>query len=106
MAPIMKPWASGLAMAVVLACLFQAAATATEPGAVVPKDVVLSCDFDDAQWWRAWGLKRAPASTALGAGKAAFGGQGKSPLVTLPRGPNTGANFHFRVLQQRGRGAA
>jgi dienelactone hydrolase len=63
---------------------------------------ILSCDFEDAQWWRTWGLKKQPDNTELVAGEAAFGGHGKSLKVTIPRGTNTGANFHFRFQQQLG----
>jgi hypothetical protein len=86
-----------------LACLCQAAVAAPEPGLACPKDVVLSCDFEDALWWRAWGLKGEPVNTALVGGKDAFGGQSKGLKVTIPRGTNTGANFHFRFRQQLGR---
>jgi hypothetical protein len=67
------------------------------------EDVVLSCDFEDAQWWRAWGLTDEPANTSLAGGTAAFGGRGQGLKVTVPRGTNSGANFHFRFQQQLGR---
>jgi len=67
------------------------------------KDTFLSCDFEDARWWKAWGLKAEPANTALVEGQAAFMGRGKSLKVTIPRGTNTGANFHYRFQQQLGR---
>src|SRR5437870_5637872 len=95
----MKLWMSRPALSIVLVCLCQAAVATGEPDV---KGVILTCNFEDTQWWRAWGLKSEPANTALVDGKPAFGGQGKSLKVTIPRGTNTGANFHFRFRQQLG----
>lgn len=96
-----KPLIGKLTSIVALACLCQAAAFA-EPGWADREDLVFSCDFEEAPWWRAWGLKSEPANIVLVEGKTAFGGQGKSLKVTIPRGTNTGANFHFRFQQQLG----
>jgi hypothetical protein len=90
------------ATALALVILCGAAAADAVPGQAARKDVVLSCDFEQPEWWRAWGLKGQPAGTALVEGKAAFTGRGKSLKVTIPRGTNTGANFHFRFRQQLG----
>ena len=32
-------------------------------------DVLLSCDFEDDDWWRAWGSKKPPENTSLVEGK-------------------------------------
>lgn len=66
------------------------------------KDVILSCDFEDAEWWRVWGLKGEPANCALVEGDTVLGGKGKSLKVTIPKGASTGANFHFRFQPQLG----
>jgi hypothetical protein len=108
-----KPWTNRSAIAAALLLFGCAAAPAAEPFLRLPslleprgksegKGVLLACDFEEAQWWRAWGLKSEPTNTAIVEGKAAFGAQGKSLKVTVPRGTNTGANFHFRFQHQLG----
>jgi hypothetical protein len=71
-------------------------------GAQTADEVILACDFEDAAWWNAWGLKGQPTNTDLIDGASAFTGRGKSLRVVIPRGTNTGANFHFKFGQQLG----
>jgi hypothetical protein len=52
MALAKKPWPSGSAIALALACLCQAVLAAAEPCRAGREDVVLSCDFEKAQWWQ------------------------------------------------------
>jgi len=65
-------------------------------------DVLLTCDFEDADWWRAWGAKKQPVNTALVDGEKAFGGKGKSLQVTVPRGEHTGTTFGYKFRQRIG----
>jgi hypothetical protein len=71
-------------------------------GARSDSDVLLSCDFESDDWWQAWGEKKAPSNVSLVEGEAAFGGKGKSLMVTIVKGTNTGANFQFRFKPQTG----
>jgi hypothetical protein len=73
-----------------------------EPGLAGRKDVLLCCDFEDKDWWRAFGARQAPENTALVAGDRAFGGKGHSLQVTVPRGQHAGANFAFRFRDRVG----
>ena len=73
-----------------------------EPALQGRTDVVLVCDFEQPEWWHAWGSKSLPANTSLVEGKLAFTGQGKSLRVTIPRGQTTGANFHYRFKDRLG----
>ena len=65
-------------------------------------DVVLACDFEDAEWWRAWGAAKQPVNTTLVEGEKAFGGKGKSLQVTVPRGEHTGTTFGYKFRQRIG----
>jgi hypothetical protein len=68
-----------------------------------PEDGVLfSCDFESDTWWQAWGEKKPPSNCALVDGEAALGGRGKSLKVTVPKGSNAGANFHYRFRELLG----
>ncbi|MCC6416809.1 MAG: hypothetical protein IT429_01020 [Gemmataceae bacterium] len=94
---------TGLALSVPLTGRELPAQTAGgEAGLKGRTDVVLACDFEDAEWWRAWGSKKRPANTEPVEGRAAFGGKGKSLRVTIPAGTSTGANFHFRFRDRTG----
>ena len=35
-----------------------------EPGLAGRSEVLLACDFEDAEWWRAWGAAKQPVNTA------------------------------------------
>ena len=65
-------------------------------------DVLLSCDFEDDDWWRAWGSKKPPENTSLVEGKDAHGGKGKSLRVTVPRGEHMGTTFAYRFRDRLG----
>ncbi len=65
-------------------------------------DVLLACDFEDELWWQAWGSKKQPQNTDLVEGAGAFGGQGKSLRVTVPRGEHTGTTFSYRFRERQG----
>lgn len=92
-----------LATIVITACLassaFARAATATEAKS---KPVVLQCDFDTDDWWRAWGAREQPANTKLVGGEQALGGRGQSLQVTVPKGEHLGTSFAFRFRRQLG----
>lgn len=90
-------------VAAALLCLASATPTRAEQGPKpADRDVILSCDFEEAEWWRPWGSKSQPANTSLLDGVAAFGGKGKSLRVTVPKGTTTGANFHYRFRDRLG----
>jgi hypothetical protein len=65
-------------------------------------ETLVSSDFETADWWKAWGMKEPAATLSLVEGEAAFGGRGKSLKVTIPKGQNTGANFHYRFRERVG----
>ncbi len=65
-------------------------------------DVLLSCDFEDEDWWRAWGSRKQPENTSLVAGKDAFGGHGRSLRVKVPRGEHMGTTFAYRFRERLG----
>jgi hypothetical protein len=75
---------------------------AAEPGQSGGSDVLLSCDFEDGAWWRAWGAKKQPENTSLIEGAESAGGRGKSLRVTVPRGEHMGTTFAFRFRDQIG----
>ena len=62
------------------------------------REFILASNFEEADWWRAWKLKAAPATCVLVEDKE----RGKCLKVTIPRGQSTGANFHYRFQQQLG----
>jgi hypothetical protein len=66
------------------------------------RDVVLACDFEADEWWRAWGAGRAPENTELVEGKEALGGQGRSLKVTVQRGDHMGTSFAYRFRERLG----
>jgi len=74
----------------------------TEPGLAGRGDILLSCDFEDENWWRPWGESRQPQNTELVGGEAAFAGKGRSLKVSIPRGQHFGTSFAFRTRQKLG----
>jgi hypothetical protein len=74
----------------------------TEPGLAGRSDILFSCDFEDENWWRAWGETRPPQNTELVGGEAAFSGKGRSLKVSIPRGQHYGTSFAFRTRQKLG----
>src|SRR5687767_15983615 len=71
-----------------------------EPGLDGRKDVVLLCDFEKEDWWRAWGSPKPPVNTSIVDGEGAF--RGKSLRVTVPRGEHMGTTFAYKFRQQLG----
>jgi hypothetical protein len=65
-------------------------------------DVLLSCDFENDEWWRAWGGKKPPENTSLVEGKEAHGERGRSLRVTVPRGEHMGTTFAYRFRDRLG----
>jgi hypothetical protein len=78
------------------------AAQRREPGLAGRGDVLLTCDFEAEEWWRAWGARKEPVNTVLVGGDKAFGGQGRSLQVTVPRGEHTGTSFDFKFRERIG----
>lgn len=70
------------------------------PEAAAP--IVLHCDFEEANWWQAWGARQQPVNTQLVAGEQALGGRGHSLKVTVPEGQHLGTSFAFRFRQRLG----
>lgn len=65
-------------------------------------DILLHCDFEQDDWWKACGSNKQPQNTSLVEGEAAFGRKGKNLRVTVPRGEHTGTTFSFRFRQRIG----
>ena len=63
---------------------------------------MLACDFEDDDWWRAWGEKEAPRNTERVEAKEAHGGQGKSLRVTVRRGDHYGTSFAYKFRDRIG----
>jgi hypothetical protein len=103
----MNTKAAGMGFAFAVA-VFASAASAqdatnrTEPGLANRSDVLLVCDFENDDWWPAWGSRRQPVNTALVGGDKAFGGKGKSLQVTTPRGEHTGTSFAYKFRERLG----
>lgn len=66
------------------------------------EDVLLSCDFEQPDWYRAWGENKVPVHTELIEGKEAFGGRGKSLKVTVPKGDHMGTSFYYKFRERTG----
>ncbi len=71
-----------------------------EPALAGRKDVLLFCDFETDDWWRAWGIQKPPANTSLVDGEEAF--KGRSLKVTVPRDEHMGTSFAYKFRQQTG----
>src|SRR5262249_37949967 len=73
------------------------------PAAAAPPaaDVVLSCDFEAEDWWRAWGSKTPPENAAVVTGAEALAGKGTSLHVTDKKGNHMGTTvaYPFNELQ-------
>jgi hypothetical protein len=74
----------------------------TEPEFATRPDVLLVCDFENDDWWTAWGSRRQPVNTELVGKEKALGGKGKSLQVTTPRGEHTGTSFAFKFRERLG----
>jgi len=69
----------GLAFAVAIvtnAACAQFPTNRTEPRLVDRSDVLLVCDFENDDWWTAWGSRRRPVNTVLVGGDKAHGSNG------------------------------
>lgn len=71
-----------------------------EPVLAGRKDVLLFCDFETDDWWRAWGMQKPPANTSLVDGEEAF--KGRSLKVTVRRDEHMGTSFAYKFRQQTG----
>ena len=81
--------------------LFASGTTAAEePPLSGTSDTLLSCGFEDDDWWRAWGSKKPPENTSLVEGKDAFGGKGRSLRVMVARGSHMGTTFAYRFRER------
>jgi hypothetical protein len=78
------------------------ARTRSEPRLADRSDVLLICDFEREDWWRAWGAKEQPVNTTLVEGEKAFGGRGKSLQVTVARSDHMGTSFAYRFRDRIG----
>jgi hypothetical protein len=64
--------------------------------------VLLACDFEQDDWWAAWGARRPPIHTRLVGGALALGGVGRSLEVTVPKGEHTGTSFAYKFRERIG----
>jgi hypothetical protein len=65
-------------------------------------DILLACDFETEDWWKAFKSKRQPENTLLVSGEKALGGQGHSLQITTPRGEHLGTSFAYKFREQIG----
>jgi hypothetical protein len=65
-------------------------------------DILLACDFESDDWWKAFKSKRQPENTLLVSGEKALGGKGRSLQVTTPRGEHLGTSFAYKFREQIG----
>ena len=72
-----------------------------ELGLAGRSDILLYCDFEDEEWWPAWGCTKQPVNTGMVEGKAAFGGKGKSLRVTVPRRDHMGTTFSYKFRERQ-----
>src|SRR3954466_15558547 len=98
----MRPLALLMAAWVLLAWALPDALALDEPTKATGPDVLLTCDFEDDEWWRAWGEKKAPQNTERVEGDEARGGKGKSLRVTVRRGDHYGTSFAYRFRDRIG----
>jgi hypothetical protein len=75
---------------------------ADDPAVIGKSEILLSCDFEQEDWWRAWGSKRPPENVSLVDGGEALGGRGKSLRVTVRRGDHMGTSFAYRFGERLG----
>jgi hypothetical protein len=75
---------------------------AADDPAAAAKSEILVCDFEQEDWWRAWGSKRPPENAELVAGSEALGGRGRSLRVTVRRGDHMGTSFAYRFRERLG----
>jgi hypothetical protein len=80
----------------------QDATNRTEPGLASRNDILLVCDFEQEEWWQAWGSRRQPVNTVLVGGDKAHGSVGPSLQVTTPRGEHTGTSFAYKFRERLG----
>lgn len=93
-AKLSLPWLIGL----LLSSALDAQEAAQEPVA----RVLMSCDFETDDWWRAWGSRNQPQNTTLVSGSDAFSGEGRSLKVVVPRGEHLGTSFAYKFRAQLG----
>jgi hypothetical protein len=89
-------------VALLIGSFANGAVVAADPGPAGNPGVLLSCGFEDDDWWRAWGSKKPPETTSLVEGKDAFGGAGRSLRVTVARGDHMGTTFAYRFRDRLG----
>jgi hypothetical protein len=74
----------------------------SEPRPGEQSNVLLSCDFEADDWWKAFKSKRQPENTAMVSGEKALAGKGRSLQVTTPRGEHLGTSFAYKFREQIG----
>src|SRR5262245_8286965 len=77
-------------------------ATGVEEKVAQRTDALLICDFEQQEWWTAWGSRRPPVNTELVSREQAHGGTGRSLRVTTPRGEHMGTSFAYKFREQLG----
>lgn len=103
-----RRWATGLLVAGALVVSGQRSGvqTATAGEALAAKSPVLfTCDFESADWFRAWGERRAPRNCELVAAdpeRKFEPRQGKALRVKINQGDHYGASLEYRFRRQHG----
>lgn len=70
------------------------------------KQVLFQCDFEQEQWWRAWGLREAPQRVAAIEADDTLGFEphdGRALRVRVDQGGHYGASLEYRFAKQLGR---
>lgn len=91
-----------LGAAVVVAAIAAPPTALSEPAATKADGVLLECDFEKDDWWRAWGNRTPPENARLVERAGAPGGKGRSLRVTVPRGEHMGTSFAYRFRDRIG----
>jgi len=63
-------------------------------------DVLLACDFEDADWWRAWGATKQPVNTALVEGEEGVRRQRQEPAGHGASRAAHGTTFGYKFRQR------
>jgi hypothetical protein len=80
----------------------QVSTVESEPALAGRSDVLLTCDFENDEWWKVWGATKQPVNTSFAEGPQAFGGNGRSLRVTTPRGEHTGTSYDYKFRKRIG----
>ncbi len=64
--------------------------------------VLLSCNFEQNDWWRRWGLREHPRNTSVVSVLGPHGGSDRVLQVVVRQGEHMGTSFAYKFRQQLG----